>query len=43
VANQDGDSIVVFRIDPQTGELAPAGTKVDVPVPVCVTFMPAKW
>ena len=42
VANQDSDSIVVFRIDPKTGELTPTGTKVEVPVPVCVTFLPAK-
>jgi 6-phosphogluconolactonase len=42
VANQDSDSIVVFRIDPKTGELTPTGTRVDVPIPVCVTFMPAK-
>jgi 6-phosphogluconolactonase len=42
VANQDSDSIVVFRINPKTGELTPTGTRVEVPVPVCVTFMPAK-
>jgi 6-phosphogluconolactonase len=40
VANQDGDSLVVFRIDATTGELAPTGTEVNVPVPVCVRFVP---
>jgi 6-phosphogluconolactonase len=40
VANQDGDSIVVFRIDPETGALSPTGTRVDVPMPVCVILMP---
>jgi 6-phosphogluconolactonase len=40
VANQDADSIVVFRIDAQTGELRPTGTRVEVPVPVCVKMMP---
>jgi 6-phosphogluconolactonase len=42
VANQDSDSIVVFRIDTQTGDLQPTGTKVEVPVPVCVEMMPMK-
>lgn len=42
VANQDSDSIVVFRVDAATGELQPTGTKVDVPMPVCVKFMPRK-
>src|SRR5436190_4038113 len=42
VANQDSNSIVVFRINGETGELTPSGTKVEVPMPVCVKFMPAK-
>jgi len=40
VANQDGDSLVVFRINQETGELTPTGYKTDVPVPVCVKFVP---
>jgi 6-phosphogluconolactonase len=40
VANQAGDSILVFRIDAQTGALEATGTKVDVPKPVCVKFVP---
>jgi 6-phosphogluconolactonase len=41
VANQDGDSIVVFRIDPRTGLLHPTGNAVAVPMPVCLRMMPA--
>ena len=40
VANQDSDSIVVFRIDAATGELHPTGIVVDVPMPVCVKMTP---
>jgi 6-phosphogluconolactonase len=39
-ANQSSDNIVVFRIDPETGKLTPTGEKVDVPMPVCVKFVP---
>lgn len=38
--NQDSDSIVVFRIDPATGALTPTGTKVTVPMPVCIKMIP---
>jgi 6-phosphogluconolactonase len=41
-ANQDSDSIVVFRIDPATGALHPTGQVVEVPRPVCMRFMPAQ-
>jgi 6-phosphogluconolactonase len=40
VANQDGNSIIVFRIDPETGALQPTGHSVEVPVPVCLQFVP---
>ena len=40
-ANQDGDSLVVFRINQQTGNLEPTGIRVDVPRPVCVRFVAA--
>ena len=40
VANQDWDSLIVFKIDQKTGELELTETKVDVPMPVCVRFMP---
>ena len=39
VANQDGKSMVVFAIDPESGELKPTGTKVEVGSPVCVKFL----
>ena len=38
VANQDGDNVVVFRVDQLTGKLAPTGHAVEVPMPVCVRF-----
>jgi 6-phosphogluconolactonase len=41
VANQDGNSLVVFRIDPQTGALSPTGTRAEVGGPVCVKFWPS--
>jgi 6-phosphogluconolactonase len=40
-ANQNTNNIVIFRIDPQTGRLTPTGKVLDVPVPVCVKFVPA--
>jgi 6-phosphogluconolactonase len=39
VANQESDRIVVFRIDPDSGELTPTGAKAEVPMPVCVKMM----
>jgi 6-phosphogluconolactonase len=38
-ANQESNNIVVFRIDPITGALSPTGDVVEVPAPVCVTFL----
>jgi 6-phosphogluconolactonase len=37
-ANQDSDTVVVFRIDHQTGALVPVGQPVPVPRPGCVAF-----
>ncbi|HNT88681.1 MAG TPA: beta-propeller fold lactonase family protein, partial [Candidatus Hydrogenedentes bacterium] len=37
-ANQATDTVVIFRIDPDTGGLSLAGTPVSVPTPVCVAF-----
>jgi 6-phosphogluconolactonase len=37
--NQKSDSVVVFRIDPKSGKLAPTGTKIEVGAPVCVKFV----
>ena len=41
-ANQDSASVVVFRIDRTTGKLTATGDKLDVPFPVCVTFLPVR-
>ncbi|HEV3443148.1 MAG TPA: lactonase family protein [Gemmataceae bacterium] len=41
VANQDGNNLIVFRINLETGELTPTGSNVEVPMPVCVKFLPA--
>jgi 6-phosphogluconolactonase len=38
-ANQSSGNIVVFRIDGATGGLTPTGQTVDVPAPVCITFV----
>jgi 6-phosphogluconolactonase len=38
-ANQESNNIVVFRVDPITGALSPTGDVVEVPAPVCVTFL----
>jgi 6-phosphogluconolactonase len=40
-ANQDSDNMVVFRIDPKTGALTPAGDAIPIASPVCVAFVPA--
>jgi 6-phosphogluconolactonase len=41
VANQDGNSLVVFKIDRQTGALISTGVRADVGGPVCVKFLAA--
>ena len=41
-ANEDSGNIVLFRIDQVTGRLTPAGQKIEVGAPVCVTFVAAK-
>ena len=37
--NQRSDSVVVFRIDQQSGRLTPTGHKIEVGSPVCVKFV----
>ena len=39
-ANQDSDTVVTFRINPDTGELTPTGEVAHVPRPVCLKFLP---
>jgi 6-phosphogluconolactonase len=41
-ANQGSGNVVLFRIDQTTGRLTPTGQKVEVPLPVCVVFAPAR-
>jgi 6-phosphogluconolactonase len=43
VANQATDSLVLFRIDQETGALEQMGDPVEVPTPVCVTFLAPDW
>jgi 6-phosphogluconolactonase len=38
-ANQNSDSIITFRIDPDSGQLTQVGDAVNVPSPVCIKFM----
>jgi 6-phosphogluconolactonase len=41
-ANQASNTVVVFRVDANTGRLTPtAQTLTDVPEPVCIVFVPA--
>jgi 6-phosphogluconolactonase len=36
VANQNGNNVVLFRIDPQTGMLSDTGKRIELPSPVCL-------
>ena len=38
VANQNGDSLIVFRIDDRTGTLGDTGEHVEIGTPMCVKF-----
>lgn len=40
--NQESNNIVVFHIDPASGGLTPTGQTVEVPSPVCLTFVQAQ-
>lgn len=40
--NQESNNIVVFHIDAATGSLTPTGQTVEVPSPVCITFVAAQ-
>src|SRR5262249_53998043 len=41
-ANQNSANVVVFRIDAKTGRLTSTGQTMEVPFPVCVTFVAAR-
>jgi 6-phosphogluconolactonase len=38
-ANQDSDSIVSYAVEPETGRLSPTGRVLNIPRPVCITFL----
>jgi 6-phosphogluconolactonase len=40
VANQDGDSVIVFKVDQETGKLEPTDVEVKIGSPVCIRFLP---
>jgi 6-phosphogluconolactonase len=40
--NQESNNIVAFHIDAATGNLTPTGQTIDVPSPVCITFVAAQ-
>lgn len=39
VANQKSNNVVLFRIDPETGLLTPAGKTLEMPAPVCLKML----
>jgi 6-phosphogluconolactonase len=39
--NQESNNIVIFHIDSASGNLTPTGQTIEVPSPVCITFVPA--
>jgi 6-phosphogluconolactonase len=39
-ANQDSNTVTVFRINSETGSLTPTNITLNVPVPICVKFLP---
>ena len=39
VGNQHGKSIVVFRIDPSSGEMVETGHKLEISQPTCIVFL----
>lgn len=41
-ANQNSNTVVVFRVNAKNGRLRPTGQKLEVPSPVCVTFVAAQ-
>lgn len=40
--NQESNTVVVFHIDPVSGGLTPTGQTIQVPSPVCITFIAAE-
>ena len=42
VMNQASDSVAIFRIDPNSGDLRPIGDGLSVPAPACALFVPGR-
>ncbi|HXB94766.1 MAG TPA: beta-propeller fold lactonase family protein, partial [Puia sp.] len=42
VANQNGNNVVLFRIDPKTGLLIDSGKRIELPAPVCLKLEKAE-
>jgi 6-phosphogluconolactonase len=40
--NEASNNVVVFHIDPASGSLTPTGQTIEVPSPVCITFVAAE-
>jgi 6-phosphogluconolactonase (cycloisomerase 2 family) len=40
VASEHGDNIVIFELNPKTGELKRTAVEENVPTPVCLKFVP---
>ncbi len=40
--NEESNNIVIFHIDAATGSLTPTGQTIEVPSPVCITFVAAQ-
>jgi 6-phosphogluconolactonase len=41
-ANQESNTLVGFRLNPETGHLTPTGQKLEIQAPACVVFAPAE-
>lgn len=39
-ANMPGNNVVVFKIDPETGELTAIGAPIEIPMPACIMIKP---
>jgi len=42
VANQNSDSVIVYRIDQMSGKLTPTNVRLEIGNPVCLKFAPAQ-
>lgn len=42
IANQNSDSVIVFKINKETGSLSPTANRIEIGMPVCLKFAPAQ-